>query len=175
MLAARRNRRYKGNHHLYRETSVFIKLLCSHCFQLLQSIKEEPRGHQGSLDWLSRCSVRNSLHRMAICLFSGSYCLFRAEKQKTESFCPVFAQCLPRVNGEISSEGIFNTPRKEFLTRQKNSHFAQQFSHFAQHWAKSSGQNSPGSRFYIYCHICITNEWRTSFVRVMFSRKIGTL
>ena len=88
MLAARRNRRYKGNHHVYRETSVIIKLLYSHCFELLQSIKEEPRGHQGSLDWHTRCSLRNTLHRMGELLISWVLFLFGAEKQKTERFCP---------------------------------------------------------------------------------------
>ena len=119
MLAARRNRRYKGNHHDYREAAVCIKLLYSHCFELRQSIKEEPRGHQGSLDWHTRCFLRNTLHRMASCLFPGSYSSLGQKSRKLKDF----AHTILPTRCEISSEGIFNTPRKEFLTLQKKLSF----------------------------------------------------
>ena len=139
----------RGIHLGRRDGPAFLNIQDIGCSELIECMLER-WGPVHSLErqaYETRCTARKRPSRLGYFLGFGTVNCSRSAPKGNERQClPSFAQCLPRVNGEISSEGTFNTPRKEFLTRQKTSHFAQQFNHFAMLGKMTSSSNSLSNR-----------------------------
>ena len=105
----------RGIHLGRRDGAAFLNIQDIGCSELIERMLERwvPVHSLERQAYETRCTARKTL---AIGLFSGFW-------RQCLPVLAVFAHTILPTRCEISSEGIFNTPRKEFLTLQKKLSF----------------------------------------------------